>query len=124
MSIAFPATVGSLANMALSVSICSEAKPGERRTRPPSLPPSILPAHEDSDTLLRPFFICSCRRSRNGEPVFADLLAATASDHAQATVTAIEQPESLAPVWSSSDLPAPASRAGLGKTITPLVWPG
>jgi hypothetical protein len=58
------------------------------------------------------------------EPVFADSLAATASDHAQATATAFEQPESLAPVWSSPDLPAPASRAGLGKTITPLVWPG
>jgi hypothetical protein len=53
------------------------------------------------------------------QPVFADRLAATVSDHAQATAAAIEQPASLAPVWSSSDAPAPASRARLGKTIAP-----
>jgi hypothetical protein len=46
------------------------------------------------------------------QPVFADPLAATASDHAQAAATAIEQPASPAPAWSS-DMP------NAGKNIAP-----
>jgi hypothetical protein len=50
------------------------------------------------------------------QPVFADPLAATASDHAQAAAAAIEQPASPAPAWSSSDAPASAR---LGRNIAP-----
>jgi hypothetical protein len=48
------------------------------------------------------------------QPVFADPLAATASDHAQAAAATIEQPASLAPAWSS-DVPA----KNAGKNIAP-----
>ena len=48
------------------------------------------------------------------QPVFADPLAATVSDHAQAAAAAIEQPASPAPAWSS-DMPA----TNAGKNITP-----
>ena len=51
------------------------------------------------------------------QPVFADSLAATASDHAQAAAAAMEQPNSPAPVWSSS--PDAATSAGSGKNIAP-----
>jgi hypothetical protein len=48
------------------------------------------------------------------QPIYADPLAALASDHAQAAAAAIEQPMSPAPAWpSSSD--APAAADGLGK---------
>jgi hypothetical protein len=52
------------------------------------------------------------------QPVFADPLAATASDHAQAAAAAAEQPTSPTPVWSSSP-DAPATSAGSGKNIAP-----
>ena len=52
------------------------------------------------------------------QPVFADPLAATVSDHAQAAAAAIEQPASPAPAWSSSS-DAPATSARLGKNIAP-----
>ncbi len=52
------------------------------------------------------------------QPVFAESLAATASDHAQAAAAAMEQPTSPAPVWSSSS-DAPATSAGPGKNIAP-----
>ena len=52
------------------------------------------------------------------QPVFADPLAATASDHAQAAAAAIEQPTSPIPVWSSSS-DAPATSAGPGKNVAP-----
>jgi hypothetical protein len=52
------------------------------------------------------------------QPVFADPLAATASDHAEAAAAAIEQPASPAPAWSSSS-DAPATSARLGKNIAP-----
>jgi len=52
------------------------------------------------------------------QPVFADPLAATASDHAQAAAAAIEQPASQAPAWSSSS-DASATSARLGKNIAP-----
>jgi hypothetical protein len=51
------------------------------------------------------------------QPVSADPLAATASDHAQAAAATIEQPASPAPAWSSSD--APATSAELGKNNAP-----
>jgi hypothetical protein len=56
-------------------------------------------------------------------PVFADPLAATASDHAKTAAAAMEQPASPAPAWSSSS-DAPATSAGLGKNIAPagLGW--
>jgi hypothetical protein len=56
-------------------------------------------------------------------PVFADPLAATASDHAKAAAAAMEQPASPAPAWSSSS-DAPATSAGLGKNTAPagLGW--
>jgi hypothetical protein len=52
------------------------------------------------------------------QPVFADPLTATASDHAQAAAAAIEQPASPAPAWSSSS-DAPAASVGLGKNNAP-----
>jgi hypothetical protein len=51
------------------------------------------------------------------QPVFADPLAATVSDHAQAAA-AIEQPASPAPAWSSSS-DAPATSARFGKNVAP-----
>jgi hypothetical protein len=56
------------------------------------------------------------------QPVFADPLAATAFDHAQAAAAAIEQPASPVPAWSSSD--APAASAGLARTRPCRVWLG
>ncbi len=55
-------------------------------------------------------------------PVFADPLAATASDHAQTAATAIEQPP--APTWKwSSVTPAPdAASVGPDKNIAPAGW--
>jgi hypothetical protein len=52
------------------------------------------------------------------QPVFADPLAATASDHAKAAAAAMEQPASPVPAWSSSS-DAPATSAGLGKNTAP-----
>jgi hypothetical protein len=54
------------------------------------------------------------------QPVFADPLAATASDHAQPVAAAMEQqPTSPTPAWSSSwDAPA-ATSARPGKNIAP-----
>jgi hypothetical protein len=52
------------------------------------------------------------------QPVFANPLAATVSDHAQAAAAAIEQPASPAPPWSSSS-DAPATSARLDKNIAP-----
>jgi hypothetical protein len=52
------------------------------------------------------------------QPVFADPLTATASDHAQTAAAAIEQPASPAPAWSSSS-DAPAASAGFGKNNAP-----
>jgi hypothetical protein len=48
-------------------------------------------------------------------PVFADPLAATTPDHAQATAPATEQPAAQAPAWSSS--PDAPTSAGFGKNI-------
>jgi hypothetical protein len=52
------------------------------------------------------------------QPVFADPLAATGSDHAQAAAATIEQLASPAPAWSSTS-DRPATSAGPGKNIAP-----
>jgi hypothetical protein len=57
-------------------------------------------------------------------PVFADPLAATASDRSQAAATATEQPSSPAPAWPwSSDTTATATASvGPDKNIAPAGW--
>jgi hypothetical protein len=48
-------------------------------------------------------------------PIFADPLAATAPDHAQAA--AATEPTLLAPAWSSSDVTVPTP--GSGRSVAP-----